>query len=73
MSLSEILPWLDSLVVPLLGYGLFVMRGIREELRKLNGRVIRIEQWSHDHDEADEKAFAQIRRDLDKIHIPRRR
>ena len=72
MRLSDLLPWLDSLVIPLLMYGLFVMRSIRNELGNLNGRIIRIEQWEKDHDASDKEDFTEIRRSLEILRPSRR-
>lgn len=63
--LSEIL---RTLVVPGIGYLLVLSRRILHELRNLNGRVIRQEQWRDDHDRSDDQMFRQIRDDIDRLY-----
>lgn len=41
------------------------LRSIRNELRKLNGRLIKIEEWSIMHDKADEAAHGALRREIE--------
>lgn len=54
----------QTLLVPIFGFGTYVLRGINQELRKLNGRVIRMEQWQKDHESHDKDRFDGIHESL---------
>lgn len=58
---------IDKLIVPILGYVAYVQREIRNELRALNGRMIKQEQWSHDHDKLDTERFMGLKRELERL------
>ena len=63
-ELARISPFLQTIVVPIVGYGAFMLKGIRDEFRKLNGRLGRLEQWKEDHVEQTHEA---LQRDLDRL------
>jgi hypothetical protein len=54
----------ETLLVPLLGYGAYVLRGIRNELRSLNGRLIHMEAWRDQHDKQDDDRHHDLLRRL---------
>ena len=41
---------LQAVIVPMGGYGIWILRSIRDELHQLNNRVVVLEQWHKDHD-----------------------
>ena len=57
----------QTFIVPVLGYAAFMLRGIRGELRALNGRMIDMERWRMDHDKTDEHHHAEVGRRLDRL------
>ena len=50
----------QCLISPVIGYGVYVLTGIRGELRTLNGRMIRMEQWKTDHEDSDNRRLAKL-------------
>ena len=40
--------FIQTLAVPILAYGSWVLRDLRNQVRQMNGRVIRLEQWKDD-------------------------
>ena len=62
-DLRDVLDLLDKLVLPLIGYGAWVLRDIRDHLRILNGRLTRAEQWGVDHEKQDEERFTMLRQE----------
>jgi hypothetical protein len=64
IGFKEFLDLFNALVVPAIGYGAYVLRDIRDNLRTLNGRVGKSEQWQHDHDARDIERFDSLRDDL---------
>lgn len=64
-DLKAALPIVQTFIVPVIGYVGYVMRGIRNEFRVLNGRMTRIEEWRHNHSEAMERELDQIHEHLD--------
>lgn len=47
-------------LVPAIWAGILVLRGIREQLSMLNGRMIRQEQWSDGHEKLDKERFEDL-------------
>lgn len=67
-EISKVMPIVQTIGIPLLGYGAYLLRDIRDELRRLNGRVVRLEQWREDHEIFADRARAEINREFDRIH-----
>lgn len=67
-DISVVAEILRTLIVPGIGYLLFTSRRILNELRNLNGRLIRQEQWRVDHDRSDTQRFRQMEQQIDRIH-----
>lgn len=65
LDLTALVSTLQTLVVPALGYGLKLLWDIREHLRVLNGRVIKLETWSEGHEELDIERAKALK---EKIH-----
>ena len=59
-DISNLLSTLQSLAVPLIGYGVKVLWDIRQQLQTLNGRMGRLEQWRDDHKEQEEKNIRHL-------------
>ena len=59
-ELSNLLSTLQTLAVPMLGYGVKVLWDIRKQLQMLNGRLGRLEQWKEDHEGQEEKDLRYI-------------
>ena len=51
---------LQAIIVPIIGYGIFILRGIHHELRRLNGRMIAMEQWRLDHEASDTRLHNEV-------------
>ena len=57
---SNLLPTLQTLVLPLMSYGVKVLWDIRKQLQTLNGRLVKLEQWKEDHKEQEDKNLEHI-------------
>lgn len=68
MSLDTFLKITQTIAVPLLGYFAYILRGIRTELRNLNGRMIDMERWRADHNKQDDERHDAI---VDRFRHPR--
>ena len=64
-ELSNLLSTLQTLAVPMLGYGVKVLWDIRKQLQTLNGRMGRLEQWKEDHKEQEEKDLRHLEQLID--------
>jgi len=51
----------QAIALPLLSYVAYTVRGIHIEFRKLNGRMIRQEEWHLQHDKQDDKRHDEVR------------
>lgn len=63
MSLVDLSEWAGifrALALPAIGYVAYVVRDIRNELRAINGRLGRMEQWREDHEKRDDDRFKQM-------------
>lgn len=60
-DLQSILSVIQILIIPVVGYGVRVLKDIRDEFRALNGRMTRIEQWRDDHIDADDTTQQHFR------------
>lgn len=54
----------QSVVLLVVSIGVRALFGIRDELRKLNGRLGVLEQKMEGHEEIDTERFDQVRREL---------
>lgn len=63
-DLARLSPFIQAIVAPVVGYGVYVLKGVRDEFRKLNGRLGRIEQWKEDHVDQTHEA---LQRDIDRL------
>jgi TolA-binding protein len=52
---SDLAGLFERLVVPILGYGAYILRDIRNQLRAMNGRLMKMEEWRELHHEQDER------------------
>ena len=50
----------NLIVLPVLSYFAWVLRDINLQLRKINGRVIGLEEWHRGHDKLDDGRFEQV-------------
>lgn len=73
-DLKEILNLLQTLVVPILGYGLYRLNRIddaiidvRDHLAKLNGRITTCEALRVKHEENDERQHDQCEKRLETV------
>ena len=64
-ELKEAIGLLQGFVVPILGYGIYFLNDIREQLRRLNGRVTRLESWTNEHEKLDTERTENIRRQIE--------
>lgn len=64
-TLEIVLKIVQIIVLPVLGYVTFVLRDIRSNLNKLNGRVGKLEEWTRGHEKLDQVRHEDIRRELD--------
>ena len=70
-DVDRLLRVIQTLVLPVVGYGVVVLRGIWSELAKMNARVGKVEIWTQEHEKSDLREFGAIRRELD--HLGRSR
>ena len=63
----EWLGLLQGLLVPVLGYGAWILRDIRNQLRTLNGRMIKIEEWRELHDKQDDERHRDLTTQLGRL------
>lgn len=56
-------------VLPIIGLTLRLAYDIRTELRKLNGRMIKIEEWRENHVDEHERERHDLRDDIDDIRF----
>jgi len=74
MNPSEVREWVNTiqaLVVPVLGYLAYVLRSILTELRTMNSRIIKLEQWQLDHTVDDERRLHRLERMV--LEVPKLR
>jgi len=50
-------PLVNTILIPLVGMVILRAQNILKELRLLNGRVGRLEQWTADHEKRDTERF----------------
>ena len=63
-DLARLSTLIQVIVAPVIGYGVVVLKGVRDEFRRLNGRLGRLEQWKEDHVDQTHEA---LQRDLDRL------
>ena len=69
-AVTEARDWLgllQGLLVPVLGYGAWILRDIRNQLRTLNGRMIKIEEWRGAHDKQDDERHEDLTAHVDRL------
>lgn len=71
LDLQSTLSLAQLLAVPVIGYGVRILRDIRDEFRVLNGRVTSLETWKDDHKEMDVRDHAHIRDLLEEMPCKR--
>lgn len=64
-ELKEILGLLQGFVVPILGYGIYLLSDIRIQLVKLNSRITKLESWTESHEDLDNERTTLIRKSVD--------
>jgi len=60
-SFSDIMQFVQVFLIPLLGYAAWVLRDINEQLKALNGRIIRVETWKEGHEKLDDTRFGTVK------------
>jgi hypothetical protein len=68
ISFSDVIDIIDKLVVPLIGWVAWEIRNVNMQLRVMNGRLGKVEQWAEDHDEHDRTRFDAVNRYLGMHH-----
>lgn len=58
---------MQVVVVPVISYGAWVLKDIRDQLRAMNGRLLTMEQWRADHDKQDDHRHDTVQRDVDRL------
>ena len=61
MNFSDIMQVVQVFLIPLLAYCTYVLRDINNQLRVLNGRIIRVESWREGHEKLDDARFKAVR------------
>ena len=64
-ELKEILGLLQGFVIPILGYGIYLLSEIRGQLVKLNSRITKLESWTESHETLDNERTTLIRKSVD--------
>ena len=70
-DLLNLLSTLQSLVVPIIGYGVKVLWDIRAQLQTLNGRMGKLEQWRDDHKEQEETNMEHLKELIESCPVKR--
>lgn len=60
MTFQDIMQIVQVFLIPLLAYCAWVLRDINNQLRALNGRIIRVESWKEGHEKLDDTRFEAI-------------
>lgn len=50
----------EILLVPILTYGAYILRDIRNEMRRMNGRMVSMEVWRTMHDKQDDERHHDV-------------
>lgn len=64
-TIQEIANLIAKLAVPLLGYGAYILRDIREEIRKLRESLLVLETQREAHQRQDDERHETVRRELE--------
>ena len=64
MTLTDLLSLAQTFLVPILGYGVYLLNDIRAQLVRLNGRVTRVETWTREHEKLDDERTETIRQQI---------
>jgi hypothetical protein len=62
-----LVPIMEALIGIILVYGVKVSSDTRRELRKLNGRTGRLEQWKEDHELLDNERFDSVNKRIEAL------
>lgn len=65
--LDNVYKFIQTILLPLLGYGAYVLRDIRNQLQAMNGRLLKSEAWMKAHEKLDDDRFSGIKRELDQL------
>lgn len=63
----DVINVIDKLILPIVAYGTFILRDIRHELRELNGRMIKMEEWQGMHEKLDDERYYNLTSRIDNI------
>jgi len=80
-ALQTIVQLVQLIAAPLIAYGAFILTDIRRQVRdigerveelgaevaKINGRVIRAEQWQQSHEAFDQSQHARTTREIERL------
>ena len=58
---------IQVVIVPVTGYGAWVLRDIRDQLRRMNGRVLVSETWREDHTKQDDERHRKLEADMERL------
>lgn len=64
---KDVVVLLQQVIVPIIGYSAYALRGILRELRAMNGRLGKVEQWTVDHERSDDRALTRIDAALNRL------
>lgn len=67
-NLKDLVPVIQIIAVPLLGYGAKVLQDIRRELRQMNGRITRLEEWKEGHEKFSSTIIEQFQREFNRLN-----
>lgn len=78
MTFPEIIALMQALAAPAFAACAYYLRaltmrveGVENELRKMNGRLLRLEEWRESHEKHQNEAFQIIRSDLKDLEMGR--
>jgi hypothetical protein len=60
-------PIMEALIGVVLVYGVKVSSDIRREIRKINNRIGRLEQWKEDHELLDNERFNSVSKRIEAL------
>lgn len=78
MTASEAVAIMQSLAAPAFAACAYYLRaltmrveGVENELRKMNGRLLRLEEWRTSHEAHNHENFQRLREDLRDVEMQR--
>lgn len=59
----------EAVIVGLLGYLLKITSDVRDQLRQINGRLGRMEEWRNSHEKSDDERHLTVLKHIDRLDL----